>query len=146
MKDLEIKYDRGVMVIHLEEFLACRSISKVRKLLKIIQRSRTPEMIEQMQQEIAVGVKSICADIDETTKRTIILEKRKQILESYIIFYKNIRSKVSKQEWKEYSKLLNASKEKLKIIKRDLNIEKLMLSRYIKDKVFYERLLSEMFS
>lgn len=36
MTDITIKYDHGQMLIHLEEFLSCRSISKVRKLIKLI--------------------------------------------------------------------------------------------------------------
>ena len=43
MTDITIKYDHGQMLIHLEEFLLCRSISKVRKLIKLINRSDNPE-------------------------------------------------------------------------------------------------------
>jgi hypothetical protein len=40
------------MTIHLEAFLECRKLSKVRKLVKIIRESYTPECLEQMQQFI----------------------------------------------------------------------------------------------
>lgn len=36
MTDIVIKYQEGTMTIYLEEFLSRRSISKVRKLLKLI--------------------------------------------------------------------------------------------------------------
>ena len=48
--DLEIKYEHGSMTIHLEEFLNCRSISKVRKLVKIIRSSHTPECEQQIKE------------------------------------------------------------------------------------------------
>ena len=45
MTDITIKYDHGQMLIHLEEFLSCRSILKVRKLIKLINRSDNPDII-----------------------------------------------------------------------------------------------------
>ena len=48
--DLEIRYEGGLMTVHLEEFLSCRSITKVRKLLKVIRSSFTPEL-EQFEQK-----------------------------------------------------------------------------------------------
>lgn len=46
--DLEIRYEGGLMTVHLEEFLSYRSITKVRKLLKVIRSSFTPECEQQM--------------------------------------------------------------------------------------------------
>lgn len=46
--DLEIKYENGSMTVHLEEFLSCRNIAKVKKLLKIIRSSYTPECEQQI--------------------------------------------------------------------------------------------------
>lgn len=50
--DLEIRYEGGSMTVHLEEFLSCRSITKVRKLLKVIRSSFTPECEWQMKEFI----------------------------------------------------------------------------------------------
>ncbi len=47
--DLIIKYDRGSMVVHLEQFLGMRSTAKVKKLVKVIQASSTPDCLEQLQ-------------------------------------------------------------------------------------------------
>ena len=41
--DIEIRYENGSMTVHLDEFMTCRSISKVRELVKIIRKSSTPE-------------------------------------------------------------------------------------------------------
>lgn len=50
--DLEIRYEGGSMTVHLEEFLSCRSISKIKKLLKVIRISFTPECEQQMKEFI----------------------------------------------------------------------------------------------
>lgn len=50
--DLEIRYENGSMTVHLEEFLSCRSIAKVKKLLKLIRISFTPECEQQMKEFI----------------------------------------------------------------------------------------------
>lgn len=50
--DLEIRYENGSMTVHLEEFLNTRSIAKVRKLLKLIRSSFTPECEQQMKEFI----------------------------------------------------------------------------------------------
>lgn len=46
--DIEIKYDHGSMTVHLDEFLKCRSIARVRKLVKLIRGSFNPECEEQI--------------------------------------------------------------------------------------------------
>ena len=48
--DLEIKYEHGSMTVHVEEFLSMRSISKVKKLLKTIRCSYTPECEQQIKE------------------------------------------------------------------------------------------------
>lgn len=48
--DLEIRYENGSMTVHLEEFLSERRIAKVRKLLKVIRSSFTPECEQQMKE------------------------------------------------------------------------------------------------
>lgn len=48
--DLEIRYENGSMMVHLEEFLNIRSITKVRKLLKLIRSSFNPECEQQIKE------------------------------------------------------------------------------------------------
>lgn len=50
--DLVIKYDNGQMTVHLEEFLGQRSISKFRKLVKLINSSYTPELLNDLKSYI----------------------------------------------------------------------------------------------
>lgn len=148
MKDLEIKYDHGVMVIHLEEFFGCRSISRVRKLVKVIQRSHTPELIEQMQQDVKEGVENADAAARIAAKNTVNLTEKKKALERDVIVYKDMRSKFKKSQkgWDKYNELLKCDREELKATKQTLNSETQTFSECIKNKVFYEKLLSEIFS
>ena len=50
MTDITIKYDHGQMLIHLDNFLSDGKIAKVRKLLKLIRQSYTPECEEQIKE------------------------------------------------------------------------------------------------
>lgn len=52
MTDITIKYDHGQMLIHLDRFLSDGKITKVRKLLKLIRQSYTPECEEQIKEYI----------------------------------------------------------------------------------------------
>ena len=52
MTDITIKYDHGQMLIHLEEFLSCRNISKVRKLIKLINQSDDPDIVNQIKDHV----------------------------------------------------------------------------------------------
>ena len=59
MTDITIKYDHGQMLIHLDNFLSDRKISEVRKLIKLIRQSYTPECEEQIKEYIQCGVKEL---------------------------------------------------------------------------------------
>ena len=63
--DLEIRYENGSMTVHLEEFLNIRSIAKVRKLLKLIRSSFTPECEQQIKEFVQDG-RFGCADCYNT--------------------------------------------------------------------------------
>lgn len=52
MTDITIKYDHGQMLIHLDNFLSDRKISEIRKLIKLIRQSYTPECEEQIKEYI----------------------------------------------------------------------------------------------
>ena len=57
--DLEIRYENGSMTVHLEEFLNIRSIAKVRRLLKLIRSSFTPECEQQIKEFVQTGLNSL---------------------------------------------------------------------------------------
>lgn len=80
--DLEIKYYNGSMIIHLGAFLDCRSIRKVKKLVKQIIQSNTPDALEDLKEFIKQGIeqfepqmKQIKSDFDTCVKNKAFYEK-----------------------------------------------------------------------
>lgn len=148
MTDLTIRYDNGQMVIHLEEFLACRNISKVRKLLKIIARSDTPEMTEQIQSHIEHRIKGL-DDVGKISANQYVkfVETVKQV-EQEVNRLVQLRSRYKKRsdEWTHYNDRVKESRERLREVKASMRNSKKEFDDMIRDKKFFEKLLSEVFS
>lgn len=145
MTDLTIRYDNGQMIIHLEEFLACRNISKVRKLLKIIARSDTPEMTEQIQSHIEHRIKWL-DDVGKISANQYVkfVETVKQEVNRLV----QLRSRYKKKsdEWTHYNDRVKESRERLREVKASMRNSKKEFDDTIRDKKFFEKLLSEVFS
>lgn len=148
MTDLIIKYDHGQMLIHLEEFLSCRKIAKVRKLLKLIERSETPELTEQIQSHIEQKLKGL-DDIAKTwaTIHVRCKEEVKQI-EHELNRWVQLRSSYKKNSegYKHYHENVKNSREELKKAKEKMRNSKKELDDTMRDRTFFEKLLSEVFS
>lgn len=148
MTDLTIRYDNGQMVIHLEEFLACRNISKVRKLLKIIARSDTPEMTEQIQSHIEHRIKGL-DDVGKISANQYVkfVETVKQV-EQEVNRLVQLRSRYKKKsdEWTHYNDRVKERRERLREVKASMRNSKKEFDDMIRDKKFFEKLLSEVFS
>lgn len=148
MTDLTIRYDNGQMIIHLEEFLACRNISKVRKPLKIIARSDTPEMTEQIQSHIEHRIKWL-DDVGKISANQYVkfVETVKQV-EQEVNRLVQLRSRYKKKsdEWTHYNDRVKESRERLREVKTSMRNSKKEFDDTIRDKKFFEKLLSEVFS
>lgn len=149
MTDLIIKYDHGQMLIHLEEFLSCRKIAKVRKLLKLIERSETPELTEQIQSHIEKKLKGL-EDIAKTwaTIHVRCKEEVKQT-EQELNRWVQLRSgyKKSSDGYKHYNEnVKKKSREELKKVKEKMRNSKKEFDDTMRDRIFFEKLLSEVFS
>lgn len=144
MTEIKIEYDRGTMVIHLEEFLSCRSISKVKKLLKIIQQSHTPEAADQMQQFIEDKVGDLDVLMRVSARRYELLQEKVQGLKYAIEAQKSQRDRNTKDSpfYKYYNDILKVSRENLRDAKKLLNIAKREFDNHAKDKAFLEKLLT----
>lgn len=148
MTDLTIRYDNGQMIIHIEGFLSCRNISKVRKLLKIINHSYTPEVTDQIQQYVTEKVGGIDGLVkisdDQVEKFT---EEVKQA-EYNVAVFKSQRDRNTRNSspYKYYNEKLKAAKEELSEKKYSLSDAKREFNNRVRDKVFLEKLLSEVFS
>lgn len=148
MTDLEIRYDNGVMIVHLEEFLSCRSLGKVKKLLKIIQQSYTPTLADQIRQHIRDRVSGIDGLAKISANQVVRFTEEVKKIERDIEVWKYQRSRFKKSErgWQHYNDNLKKSREELRTVKSSLNTVKREFNNYMKDKVFFEKLLSEVFS
>lgn len=148
MTDLIIKYDHGQMLIHLEEFLSCRKIAKVRKLLKLIERSETPELTEQIQSHIEQKLK----ELDDIGKISADLymkykEKTKQVEQevNQCVYWRSQHKKNS-IGWVHYNDQVKENRERLREVKTSMRNSKKDFDDTVRDKKFFEKLLSEVFS
>lgn len=162
MTDLRIKYEHGEMVIHLEEFLSWRSIAKVRKLLKIIKGSDTPEQEEIFKERIKELLSGM---VDEkkayankavewgtrVAEEKLELEKMQQELER-VTAYRDGYKKNS-LPWKNLNEQVKKVKSQLKHQKEKIRFAKGWKRDYTnqfktvqRNEVFYKKLLSEIFS
>lgn len=135
MTDIEIKYEHGSMVVHLENFLSDGKITKVRKLLKVIRQSYTPECEDQIKEfvmqrvtnkeqfhsdqvALAGKITNIESNIDQLERRLkgATISRNEQVI--------SIR------------KSLRESKKILTAVNREYK-------QNIKDRVFYKKVIEE---
>lgn len=169
--DLEIRYENGSMTVHLEEFLNIRSIAKVRRLLKLIRSSFTPEceqqikefvqeqaeQFEQVQKEHSIYIEGYAQKIkyaEQQIRQTqhiisqiqIDVEKLQFIRDSHrknTKVWKNCNVDVKKQRerLKEPRNTLKEQKEELKELKFLLRSRQQSFDRNIRNKDFYKKVL-----
>lgn len=169
--DLEIRYEHGSMTVHLEEFLSMRSISKVRKLLKIIRCSYTPECEQQLKefvqeqieqcepkqqenQKYIIEYRQKAAFAEQQVKRTQLeIERLTMNLKKYQVLrdshrkntkiWKNCNTDVKKQRemLKEPRKRLKEQKAELQHFKNVLRSRQYDFDKNIRNKEFYKKVL-----
>lgn len=146
-----IKYENGEMWINLEEFLCCscnRSISKVRKLVKIINNSYTPEVIEDMKKFIEQRM-NITDTIIETAREHCLVfndevKKYEKRLDSVVAHRANYKRNTD--GWKYYNKQVKEVRENLRTAKVNMRAAKSQFNDTVRMKNFFIKLLSEVFS
>lgn len=134
MTDITIKYDHGQMLIHLEEFLSCRSISKVRKLIKLINRSDNPDIVNQIKDHIQYRIDRNKAEVKDAEMN----------MQHWL--YLRSQHKKGSNGYKHYMTNVKESRDTLKEKKADLRSAEKEYKDSIRDKEFFSKLLSEVFS
>lgn len=139
-----IKYENGEMQINLEEFLCCscnRSISKVRKLVKIINNSYTPEVIEDMKKFIEQRMNTTDTIIETAREHCLVfndeVKKYEKRLDSVVAHRANYKRNTD--GWKYYNKQVKEVRENMRAAKGQFNDT-------VRMKNFFIKLLSEVFS
>lgn len=154
MTVIKISYANGSMIIDLEEFLSCRSIAKVRKLLKVIRCGHTPECEQQIKEFVQEWVESFehiqqkkYMSITEYRQKVISAEKQIKCtmlevergkMELEIYQYLRDTHRKNTKIWKRYNEELKTQREKLKEPKSRLKEQKEEL-QYLKNLLRYRQ-------
>lgn len=152
MTDITIKYDHGQMLIHLDNFLSDGKIAKVRKLLKLIRQSYTPECEEQIKEYIQCVV-----DEDKFNENQVALASKITNIESNIyILEKRLRAATlnrnvlkkstpirKNEDWEKWNERVNDCRESLKESKKLLTEVNREYKQNIKNMAFYKKVMQE---
>lgn len=171
--DLEIKYENGSMTVHLEEFLNDRSITKVRKLLKVIRSSFTPEceqqmkefiqeqteQFEQVQKEHSIYIEGYTQKVKYAEQQIMQTKHRISQIQTGVKnsqfvrdshrkntkVWKNCNADVKKyrERLKEPRATLKEQNEELKELKALLRSRQQSFDRNIRNKEFYKKVMQE---
>lgn len=141
--NLEIKFNNGSMVIHLEVFLGCRSITKVKKLVKVIQHSYTPETLDLMKEFIERGVEQFEPRMREDKIYISGYETKLKFAQEKMDVYRFHRDccKKNTEHWKKYNEVVKQYRQEVSEIKAALKSKKSDFDDCIRNKAFYERVL-----
>ena len=141
--DIQIKYDNGFIVIHLENFMQCQSIAKFKKLLKLIRNSSTPECeaaiwkyIRQEMEEFEVKQAENKRYIVGYSEKTVFCQKQ---LDRNIAI--RGRFKKSDKAWDYWNQCVKEARQELKGIKALLRSRELDHDKNIRMQEFYKRVL-----
>ncbi len=146
--DLQIKFENGSMVVHLEEFLDARNITNVRKLLKIIRRSYTPECEQQIREFIENGFEELDEKQAEIRRYVIGYEQKIRYCQGQLEYVLHVRDSYKKstplyrsEEWGKWNEKVKVAKGELAELKKSLRSYESGYNRNIKNRGFYKKVL-----
>ena len=141
--EIRIKWYNGSMIIDLEKFLSCRSITKVKKLVNIIRDSHTPEcegqirrFIEQELEQYEPRQKEASRYIAGYTEKAKFCEKQ---LNNCIS--NRDRFKRKSDGWEHYNSHVKAFRDELKEMKAALRTYQRKSDNEKKNRDFYMKVL-----
>lgn len=141
--EIRIKWYNGSMIIYLEKFLYCRSVSKVKKLVNIIRDSDTPEckkqireFIEQELEQYEPRQKEVYRYIASYTEKVKFCEKQlNNCIKGRGMF------KQKSDGWKHYNSHVKAFRNELKEMKAALRTYQRKSDNEKKNRDFYMKVL-----
>lgn len=146
--DLQIRFENGSMVIHLREFLNARNITNVRKLLKIIRRSHTPECEQQIREFIESESEGLDEKQEEIRRYVTGYEQKIRYCQRQLQYALHARGSYKKstplyrsEEWEKWNEKVKAAKEELAEQKKLLRSYESEYNRNIKNRGFYKKVL-----
>lgn len=146
--DLEIRYEGGSMTVHLEEFLSCRSITKVRKLLKVIRISFTPKCEQQMKEFILNWLEQFEQKQLENERYITGYEENVKFYQKQLdntLYNRNQYKKstpLNKSDgWEHYNTYVKQFRQEMREIKALLRSRQSDFDKNIRNKEFYKKVL-----
>lgn len=153
MTDIEIKYEHGSMVVHLENFLSDGKITKVRKLLKVIRQSYTPECEDQIKEfvmqrvtnkeqfhsdqvALAGKITNIESNIDQLERRLKGATISRNAFKKSTQIHKN-------KDWEMWNEQIISIRESLRESKKILAAVNREYKQNVKDRAFYKKVIEE---
>lgn len=153
MTDIEIKYEHGSMVVHLENFLSDGKITKVRKLLKVIRQSYTPECEDQIKEfvmqrvtnkeqfhsdqvALAGKITNIESNIDKLERRLKGATISRNAFKKSTQIHKN-------KDWEMWNEQIISIRESLRESKKILAAVNREYKQNVKDRAFYKKVIEE---
>lgn len=146
--DLEIKYEHGSMVIHLEKFLDCRSISKVKKLVKIIRNSFTPECEDKIREYVEQEIEQFEPKQQENQRYIIGYTEKVKFCQKQLDNALHNRNQYKKSTplyksdgWEHYNAYVKQFRQEMREIKALLRSRQSDFDKNIRNKEFYKKVL-----
>lgn len=153
MTDIEIKYEHGSMVVHLENFSSDGKITKVRKLLKVIRQSYTPECEDQIKEfvmqrvtnkeqfhsdqvALAGKITNIESNIDQLERRLKGATISRNAFKKSTQIHKN-------KDWEMWNEQIISIRESLRESKKILAAVNREYKQNVKDRAFYKKVIEE---
>ena len=153
MTDIEIKYEQGSMVVHLDNFLSDGKIAKVRKLLKLIRQSYTPECEDQIKEYLMQHLTSeeqFYSDQKALATKIINIENNIYNLERQLKAAMISRNALKKstpihknKDWEMWNEQVNGYRESLRESKKILAAVNRQYKQNVKDRAFYKKVMEE---
>lgn len=141
--DLYIKYNNGSMMVHLDAFLNCRSIGRVKKLVKLIQQSYNPNTLDDMKRFIEQELEQFEPRMKEDASYYVgykfkLKDYQKQL--GTCLLHRDYCKKNTEQ-WKKYNELVKQNRQEIKETKSQMKQRRSDFDTCVKNKVFYEKVL-----
>lgn len=150
MTDLEIKWsdcwnsnNRGHMTIHLGVFMDEMKVSDLKKLLKIIRSSDTPDEEQKIKEYCLFFTENRDEGVQEIQKRIMGYEQKVHFCEQQVKELVEYRDKFKKRsaEYKAASDKVKSAKNDLSLMKMHLSNAKANLNKYNRETVFLNKCL-----
>lgn len=141
--EIYIKWYNGSMVIDLEKFLSCRSISKVKKLVNIIRGSCTPECEKQIKEFIVQELEQYEPRQKEVSRYIVGYTEKVKFNERQLDNCMNSRDRFKRKSdgWEHYNSHVKAFRDELKEMKAALRTYQRKSDNEKKNRDFYMKVL-----